>query len=93
MLRYADAIVKRGVDKLIDTIAHNPEPQTINAENQAPNATSNGGDASLVGKIYSYYLVEFVFPSLLRPDARRVAISGSVWCLSPFECLHFTEQQ
>ena len=32
MLRYADAIVKRGVDKLIDTIAHNPEPQTKNAE-------------------------------------------------------------
>ena len=23
MLRYADAIVKRGVDKLIDVIAHN----------------------------------------------------------------------
>ena len=32
MLRYADAIVKRGVDKLIDAIAHNPEPQTKNAE-------------------------------------------------------------
>ena len=32
MLRYADAIVKRGVDKLIDVIAHSPEPQTENAE-------------------------------------------------------------
>ena len=32
MLRYADAIVKRGVDKLIDVIAHSPEPQTKNAE-------------------------------------------------------------
>ena len=32
MLRYADAIVKRGVDKLIDTIAHSAEPQTKNAE-------------------------------------------------------------
>ena len=32
MLRYADAIVKRGVDKLIDAIAYNPEPQTKNAE-------------------------------------------------------------
>ena len=31
MLRYADAIVKRGVDKLIDIIAHNPELQTKNA--------------------------------------------------------------
>jgi len=50
MLRYADAIVKRGVDKLIDAIAHNPELQAKNAELQAPNATSNGGDASR-GKI------------------------------------------
>ena len=32
MLRYADAIVKRGVDKLIDAIGHSPEPQTKNAE-------------------------------------------------------------
>ena len=32
MLRYADAIVKRGVDKLIDAIAHTPEPQTKNTE-------------------------------------------------------------
>ena len=32
MLRYADAIVKRGVDKLIDAIGHSPEPQTKNTE-------------------------------------------------------------
>ena len=32
MLRYADAIVKRGVDKLIDAIGQSPEPQTKNAE-------------------------------------------------------------
>ena len=32
MLRYADAIVKRGVDKLIDVIGQNPEPQTENTE-------------------------------------------------------------
>ena len=32
MLRYADAIVKRGVDKLIDVIARNPEPQSKSAE-------------------------------------------------------------
>ena len=32
MLRYADAIVKRGVDKLINTIGHSPEPQTKNTE-------------------------------------------------------------
>ena len=30
MLRYADAIVKRGVDKLIDVIAYSAEPQTKN---------------------------------------------------------------
>ena len=32
MLRYADAIVKRGVDKLIDAIGHIPEPQSENTE-------------------------------------------------------------
>ena len=32
MLRYADAIVKRGVDKLIDAIGHNAEPQTEDIE-------------------------------------------------------------
>ena len=36
MLHYADAIVKRGVDKLIDTIAHSAEPQTKNAETPQP---------------------------------------------------------
>ncbi len=81
MLRYADAIVKRGVDKLIDAIGHNPELQTINAETQAQNATSNGGDASRVGKIYSYYLlVEFVFPYILYSAGRVVPISVCVFC-------------
>ena len=32
MLRYADVIVKCGVDKLIDAIGHSPEPQTKNTE-------------------------------------------------------------
>ena len=32
MLRYADAIVKRGVDKLIDAIGHSLEPQSENTE-------------------------------------------------------------
>ena len=36
MLRYADAIVKRGVDKLIDAIAHSAEPQTKNTETSQP---------------------------------------------------------
>ena len=95
MLRYADAIVKRGVDKLIDIVAHNPELQTKNAETQVPNATSNGGDASRVGKIYSYYLlVEFVFPYILYSAGRVAPISACVFC-SAFQvnsiltrCLH-----
>ena len=36
MLRYADAIVKRGVDKLIDAIGHNAEPQTEDIETPQP---------------------------------------------------------
>ena len=36
MLRYADAIVKRGVDKLIDAIGQPPEPQTKNTETPQP---------------------------------------------------------
>ena len=36
MLRYADAIVKRGVDKLIDAIGQSPEPQTESAETPQP---------------------------------------------------------
>ncbi|WP_417149643.1 hypothetical protein, partial [Prevotellamassilia timonensis] len=75
MLRYADAIVKRGIDKLIDAIGHNPELQTKNAETQAQNATSNGGDASRVGKIYSYYLLlEVVFPYILYYEGRGAPI-------------------
>ena len=34
--RYADAIVKRGVDKLIDAIGHTSEPQTKNTETPQP---------------------------------------------------------
>ena len=59
MLRYADAIVKRGVDKLIDAIGHSPEPQSENAEipqqqkrmgndtDCAPQATANTTDCGL----------------------------------------------
>ena len=36
MLSYADAIVKRGVDKLIDVIAPSAEPQSKNAETPQP---------------------------------------------------------
>ena len=59
MLRYADAIVKRGVDKLIDAIGQSAEPQTKNAETPrpqksmgndtdcAPQATANTTDCGL----------------------------------------------
>ena len=43
MLRYADAIVKRGVDKLIDVIGHSPEPQTKNAETPQPQERMGNG--------------------------------------------------
>ena len=36
LLRYADAIVKRVIDKLIDAIGHSVEPQTKNAETPQP---------------------------------------------------------
>ena len=59
ILRYADAIVKRGVDKLIDAIGHSPEPQTKNTETPqsqkrmgndtdcAPQTTSNTTNCGL----------------------------------------------
>ena len=48
MLRYADAIVKRGVDKLIDAIGHSPEPQTKNTETpQQQKRMGNDTDCAL----------------------------------------------
>ena len=47
MLRYADTIVKRGVDKLIDAIAHSAEPQSKNAETpQRKKRMRNGTDCA-----------------------------------------------
>ena len=42
MLRYADAIVKRGVDRLIDAIGHSAEPQSEKTE--TPQQKSMGND-------------------------------------------------
>ena len=47
MLRYADAIVKRGVDKLIDAIGHSPEPQTKNTETPQQKRMGNDTDCGL----------------------------------------------
>ena len=53
-------------------------------KHQAPNATSNGGDASRVGVRKSYYLAAFVFSSFLYTDAGRVApISACVFFAAP----------
>ena len=47
MLRYADAIVKRSVDRLIDAIGHSQEPQTKNAETpQQQKSKSNDTDCA-----------------------------------------------
>ena len=43
LLRYADAIVNRVVDKLIDAIGHSPEPQTKNAETPQPQKRMGNG--------------------------------------------------
>ena len=48
MLRYVDAIVKRGVDKLIDAIGHSREPQTKNTETpQQQKRVGNDTDCAL----------------------------------------------
>ena len=48
MLRYADAIVKRGVNKLIDVIGQSAEPQTKNAETpQLQKSMGNGTDCGI----------------------------------------------
>ena len=47
MLHYADAIVKRGVDKLIDAIAHSPEPQSEKTETPQQKRMGNDTDCGL----------------------------------------------
>ena len=49
MLRYADAIVKRGVDKLIDAIGQSVEPQTENTE--TPQQKSMGNDTDCTPEV------------------------------------------
>ena len=49
MLRYADAIVKRGVDKLIDAIGQSAEPQTENTE--TPQQKSMGNDTDCTPEV------------------------------------------
>ena len=46
MLRYVDAIVKRGVDKLIDAIGHSPEPQSEKTETPQQKSMGNDTDSA-----------------------------------------------
>ena len=86
MLRYADAIVKRGVDKLIDAIGHSAEPQTKNAETPqpqkrmgndtdcAPQTTGSTTDCSLTEQTFSLMdeLCDFRYNVLDRtPEVQR----------------------
>ena len=86
MLRYADAIVKRGVDKLIDAIGHSPEPQTKNAETPqpqksmdndtdcAPQTTGNTTNRGLTERAFSLMdeLCDFRYNVLDRtPEVQR----------------------
>ena len=86
MLRYADAIVKRGVDKLIDAIGHSPEPQTKNAETPqsqkrmgnstdcAPQTTGNTTNRGLTEQVFSLMdeLCDFRYNVLDRtPEVQR----------------------
>ena len=62
MLRYADAIVKRGVDKLIDAIGHSTEPQTKDAETPQPQKRmGNNTDCApqTTGNTTNYSLTEY----------------------------------
>ena len=86
MLRYADAIVKRGVDKLIDAIGQSPEPQTKNAETPqpqksmdndtdcAPQTTGNTTNRGLTEQVFSLMdeLCDFRYNVLDRtPEVQR----------------------
>ena len=89
MLRYADAIVKRGVDKLIDAIAHSAEPQSKNTVTPqrkkrmrndtdcAPQATANTTNCGLTEQAISLmdYNVLDCTPEVQR---RNMADKGGV---------------
>ena len=86
MLRYADAIVKRGVDKLIDAIGHSaesqskntvtPQPQKCMGNNTdcAPQTTGNTSNCSLTEQAITLMdeLCDFRYNVLDRtPEVQR----------------------
>ena len=86
MLRYADGIVKRGVDKLIDAIGNSPEPQSENTETPqqqermgndtdcAPQTTGNTTNCGLTEQAITLMdeLCDFRYNALVRtPEVQR----------------------
>ena len=94
MLRYTDAIVKRGVDKLIDAIAHSAEPQTKNAEtpqpqkrmrndtNCAPQTTDNTTNCGLTKQAFTLMDEQCDMRFLLYGDMRKLPITWHLHMLS-----------
>ena len=92
MLRYADAIVKRGVDKLINTIGHSPEPQTKNTEtpqqqermdNDTDCPTQTTGDTTSCGLAeQAFTLMDELYDIDRTPEVQRrdQADKGEVHC-------------
>ena len=94
MLRYADAIVKRGVDRLIDAIAHSPEPQTKSAEipqqqkrmgndtDCAPQTTDNTTNCGLTEQAFTLMDEQCDMRFLLYGDMRKLPITWHLHMLS-----------
>ena len=94
MLRYADAIVKRGVDKLIDAIEHSLEPQTKSAETPqqqkrmgndtdcAPQTTDNTTNCGLTEQSFTLMDEQCDMRFLLYGDMRKLPIAWHLHMLS-----------
>ncbi len=94
MLRYTDAIVKRGVDKLIDAIAHSAEPQTKNAETPqqqksksndtecAPQTAGNTVNRGLTEQTFTLMVEQCDMRFLLYGDMRKLPIAWHLHMLS-----------
>ena len=94
MLRYVDAIVKRGVDKLIDAIGQNPEPQTKSAEipqpqkrmgndtDCAPQTTDNTTNCGLTEQAITLMDEQCDMRFLLYDDMSKLPITWHLHMLS-----------
>ena len=94
MLRYVDAIVKRGVDKLIDAIEYSPEPQTKNAETPQPQkrmrndtdcasqTTDNTSNCGLTKQAFTLMDEQCDMRFLLYDDMRKLPITWHSHMLS-----------